>query len=257
MVRLGRTTGPHSQRRQIGAACDWWGGRWKEDFDRAAETGQNAHRLSIEWSRIQPAPDRWDEDALDHYRTMMRGTVERGMMPMVTLHHFSDPIWLYEQGGWENDDTPAAFERFVRKVVEALKEYVTYWVTINEPNVYADGAYLGGGFPPGKNDESRHFTCCATWCAGTAWPITPSIKFSPRRAWGLPTITVRCARPSGFPPDVWMARLMSSNFNRRFRHAAQTGQIRFLTTARKCQKPPARRILSASIITRATWCSSS
>ena len=45
---------------RAGLACDWWGGRWKEDFDRAAETGQNAHRLSIEWSRVQPAPDRWD-----------------------------------------------------------------------------------------------------------------------------------------------------------------------------------------------------
>ena len=53
---------------RCGWACDWWGGRWREDFDRAAETGQNTHRLSIEWSRIQPAPNRWDEDSLDYYR---------------------------------------------------------------------------------------------------------------------------------------------------------------------------------------------
>ena len=83
-----------------GAACGWWGGRWREDFDRAAETGQNAHRLSIEWSRIQPTPDRWDEDALDKYRQMVRGAKERGITPMVTLHHFTDPIWLTEMGGW-------------------------------------------------------------------------------------------------------------------------------------------------------------
>ena len=51
-----------------GRACDWWAGRWREDFDRAQETYQNAHRLSVEWSRIQPAPDRWDESALDRYR---------------------------------------------------------------------------------------------------------------------------------------------------------------------------------------------
>src|SRR5512141_896401 len=54
-----------------GLACDWWGGRWREDFDRAKEGGQNAHRLSLEWSRVQPAPDRWDEDALDRYREMV------------------------------------------------------------------------------------------------------------------------------------------------------------------------------------------
>jgi len=68
-----------------GLACDWWGGRWKEDFDRAAGGGQNAHRLSVEWSRIQPEPDRWDEDALERYRAMLRGLHERGMTAMVTL----------------------------------------------------------------------------------------------------------------------------------------------------------------------------
>ena len=50
---------------KAGLACDWWGGRWKEDLDRAAEAGQNAHRLSIEWSRIQPRKDIWDEDAIE------------------------------------------------------------------------------------------------------------------------------------------------------------------------------------------------
>ncbi len=53
-----------------GPACDWWGGRWREDLDRAYESGQNAHRFSIEWSRIQPMPDKWDENALDRYREM-------------------------------------------------------------------------------------------------------------------------------------------------------------------------------------------
>jgi len=64
-----------------GLAIDWWNGRWREDFDRAAGSGQNAHRLSIEWSRIQPAPDRWDEDALDRYRAMIRALLDRNMTP--------------------------------------------------------------------------------------------------------------------------------------------------------------------------------
>jgi len=138
---------------KAGLADDWWSGkRWKEDMDRAAETGQNAHRLSVEWSRIQPAPDRWDEGALEMYREMVRGIVQRGMTPMVTLHHFTDPLWLVEMGGWENDSAPELFAAFVRKVVEALKEYVSLWVTINEPNVYASCGYLEGSFPPGKKD---------------------------------------------------------------------------------------------------------
>ena len=100
-----------------GLACDWWNGRWREDFDRAAETHQNAHRLSVEWSRIQPAPDRWDEDALDHYREIIRGMHARGLTPMVTLHHFTDPLWFYDQGGWEQENAPALFEQFTLRVV--------------------------------------------------------------------------------------------------------------------------------------------
>jgi beta-glucosidase len=130
-----------------GLACDWWGGRWKEDLDRAAESGQNAHRLSVEWSRIQPTPDTWDEDALEHYRNMLRGLRDRGMTPMITLHHFSDPLWLYERNSWEQAGVVALFEKFVRKTVDALKEYCTLWCTINEPNIYALYGYVLGDFP--------------------------------------------------------------------------------------------------------------
>ena len=130
-----------------GLAADWWGGRWKEDFDRAAEGGQNAHRMSVEWSRIQPTPDTWDEDALEHYRNMLRGLRERGMTPMITLHHFSDPLWFYERNAWEQTEAVVLFEKFVRKTVEALKEYCTLWCTINEPNVYALSGYVAGDFP--------------------------------------------------------------------------------------------------------------
>ncbi len=130
-----------------GLACDWWGGRWKEDFDRAAEGGQNAHRMSVEWSRIQPTPDTWDEDALERYRTMLRGLRERGMTPMITLHHFSDPLWFYEMNGWERAEAAERFEKFARKTVDALKEYCTLWCTINEPNIYALYGYVLGDFP--------------------------------------------------------------------------------------------------------------
>ncbi|MBI3167635.1 MAG: glycoside hydrolase family 1 protein [Chloroflexi bacterium] len=136
-------------------AADWWGGRWREDFDRAVEAGQNAHRLSVEWSRIQPTPDTWDEEALEKYRAMLRGLKERGMTPMVTLHHFTDPLWLEEVGGWETEAVVPLFEKFVRKTVDALKEYCTLWCTINEPTGYALNGYITTGvdsFPPGKNN---------------------------------------------------------------------------------------------------------
>ena len=124
----------------------------EEDLDRAADSYQNAHRLSIEWSRVQPTPDRWDEDALDRYRQILRGMAERNLVPMVTLHHFSDPLWLAEQGGWEDEAVVTRFEAYVRKVVEALREYTNLWVTINEPNTMYALGYVTGVFPPGKSD---------------------------------------------------------------------------------------------------------
>ena len=151
-----------------GLACDWWGGRWREDFDRAAEGGQNAHRLSVEWSRIQPTPDTWDEDALERYRAMLRGLRERGMTPMVTLHHFTDPLWLYDDCGWENDQIVPMFEKYVRKVVEALKEYVSYWITINEPNVYALSGYVAGDFPACNKGISAAMRVMASLLRGHA-----------------------------------------------------------------------------------------
>ena len=131
--------------------CDWWGGgRWREDLTRAAESGQNAHRFSIEWARVQPTPDSWDESAIDFYREIMRAMIERGLRPMVTLHHFTDPLWFTEQGGWLNPAAPALFRGYVEKIVPALKELTNEWITINEPNVYIYNGYLTGAFPPGK-----------------------------------------------------------------------------------------------------------
>ena len=49
----------------------------------------NSHRLSIEWSRIQPQPGVWSEPALQRYREFILQLRERGITPLVTLHHFT------------------------------------------------------------------------------------------------------------------------------------------------------------------------
>ena len=81
-----------------GRACEWWAGRWSEDFDRAQETHQTALRLSVEWARVQPEPDRWDEPALDRYREMLIGLNQRGISPLVCLHHNTNPLWFANGG---------------------------------------------------------------------------------------------------------------------------------------------------------------
>ncbi|GAB4469129.1 MAG: glycoside hydrolase family 1 protein [Anaerolineae bacterium] len=139
------------QDQAAGLACDWWN-RAEDDFDLMADMGQNAHRLSIEWSRIEPAPGVWDDSALARYREMLQALRSRGIEPMVTLHHFTNPLWLAEMGGWENEAVVDFFRRYVEKVTAALGDLATLWCTINEPAVMIAQTYTLGRWWPGKVD---------------------------------------------------------------------------------------------------------
>jgi len=130
-----------------GQADDEWD-RFEEDFKLAQELGHTAHRFSIEWSRIEPQEGRWDSKALDHYAQVIRSLRSKGMEPIVTLNHFTIPLWLARQGGWYSDKTPPLFARYVEKVTETLGGNVHYWMTLNEPSVYTYKSYLVGEWPP-------------------------------------------------------------------------------------------------------------
>jgi len=134
---------------RAGTACDWWN-RAEEDFDRARELGQNTHRLSLEWSRLEPRPGEWDAAAFARYRQMLAGLRQRHLEPMVTLFHFTLPIWVAQRGGWMNPETISLYTRYVERVVRELGDLVTLWCTINEPVVYAYQSYLRGIWPPGR-----------------------------------------------------------------------------------------------------------
>src|SRR5215208_3935086 len=210
-----------------GPAADWWGGRWKEDMNRAAETGQNAHRFSVEWSRIQPTPDTWDEDALERYRNMLRGMRERGITAMVTLHHFTDPLWFYEIDAWENEQAPALFEKFVRKTVDALKEYCTLWCTINEPNVYALSGYVAGDFPTKHRGLRVAMHVMANMLKGhaAAYRAIHEIQREARVGFAhhhRPMVSKR----SWSPLDRLMRKLRYDAFNMAFPSGLSTGTMR-------------------------------
>jgi len=211
-----------------GLACDWWNGRWREDFDRAAETHQNAHRLSVEWSRIQPSPDRWDEEALDRYREMMQGLYNRNITPMVTLHHFTDPLWLVELGGWENPAVVDYFTRFAVKVVEALQEYANLWVTINEPNVFAANSYLFGLFPPGKKDLKATFLVMENLVRAHASAYHAIHKVQPTARVGI-AAQYRSFEPNNpaSPFDKIAVGLQSRLFNDFFPQALTSGLLHY------------------------------
>jgi len=213
---------------KAGLACDWWNGRWQEDLSNAARAGQNAHRFSIEWSRIQPDANTWDEKALEKYREMIQGMKKLGMEPMLTLHHFSDPLWIYNQGGWENKDTIDHFIKYVRYAINGLKDLVDFWVTINEPAVYTVGGYLGGGFPPGKNDLGQAYNVLSNLIKGHAAAYHVIHEIQPDAKVGIAK-QYRAMAPSRhwFPPDRWITRFSSKSFNDAFMGPIIDGNFRF------------------------------
>jgi beta-glucosidase len=122
--------------------------RYKEDFDLARELGHNAHRLSIEWARIEPEEGHFDQVALQHYLDVITACRERGMEPFVTLWHWTMPLWLAEKGGFTSSSFPKHFETYTEVVVKALGSEVKYWITLNEPDVVSSHSYLRGVWPP-------------------------------------------------------------------------------------------------------------
>jgi beta-glucosidase len=132
-----------------GAAIDHYN-HYGRDVETLAGLGFNTYRFSVEWARIEPSEGVFDETQLEHCRRMVAAVRNCKLVPMVTLNHFTLPIWVAKQGGWLAEATPALFERYVRRAVEALGEAVDWYCTINEPGVVAFGGYMGAlGFPPG------------------------------------------------------------------------------------------------------------
>jgi len=143
----------HQPAEKRSAAADDQYHLFEEDFALIKSLGHNAHRLSIEWSRIEPEEGVFSAEAIAHYQQVLKSLKSKGIKVMLTLHHFTNPHWLAHIGGWENFKTPGLFERYVRKIVPELAEYVDLWVTINEPGVYTFMSYLNGLWPPQKKSN--------------------------------------------------------------------------------------------------------
>ncbi len=122
---------------------------WREDTELMAQLGLKVCRFGIEWARICPAEDRVEEGVLDRYRQEIFYMKKLGMEPLLTLHHFTNPMWFEEKGGFTRAENRAYFLKFVEIAVDALGDLVSEYITINEPNVFATESYYFGAWPPG------------------------------------------------------------------------------------------------------------
>jgi beta-glucosidase len=132
-----------------GRATDHWN-RFREDLALAASLGLNSYRFSVEWSRIEPEPGRWNREAIEWYRELIAECERLGLVPMLTLHHFTSPRWFAERGGFTWSEAPARFATYVRYVARELGASVPLWCTFNEPMVLVSGTYLGQFMPSAR-----------------------------------------------------------------------------------------------------------
>lgn len=137
-------------------ACDHYN-RYKDDFKLIKFLNNNAYRFSVEWSRIEKNEGEFDEKEIEHYIDMLKTLREMEIEPVLTLHHFTIPTWLYKKGGFLNENFHNYFSRFVKKVVPYFAPYVNYWITINEPVVVGLFGYIRGEWPPGHKDMKEAF----------------------------------------------------------------------------------------------------
>ncbi len=217
-VRGGRTSG---------AAVDHWN-RVAEDVDLLSALGANAYRFSVEWSRVEPREGEWDAAAWEHYREEIALLRQAGVTPMVTLLHFTLPAWLADRGGLTATDFAGRFERFAGEAARRLGGDVTFWCTVNEPNVQMYQGYVEGVWPPGIRDTKQASVAFAGLVRGHARAsaaikeVSPQarvgaainlIVFDPQRRWWL--------------PDWIAAREADRGFNWAFYDSVKRGAITF------------------------------
>lgn len=121
---------------------------YTEDFALARQLGHTATRISIEWSRIEPEKGVFNQQAIEHYRDVIKTIRDNGMEPFVTMYHWPVPLWFDKKGGWLAKDAVKDFESYATCLTESLGDQVTYWLTINEPEIFTLYSYYKGEWPP-------------------------------------------------------------------------------------------------------------
>lgn len=137
-----------------GEATDHYN-QYKIDFDLIEKMNMNAFRFSVEWSRIEPEMGVWDVKAINHYKVYIAELLGRGITPMMTLFHFTLPVWFAQMGGFERRSNIKYFVRFVDRVMQEFGRDVPYIITINEPDVYTLCSYVIGMWPPMQTSRLR------------------------------------------------------------------------------------------------------
>lgn len=149
---------------RVGDACQRWT-RYKDDVQLIKNLGMNAHRFSIEWSKIEPEKSCFDKSAMDHYIDYARELLNNGILPIPNLFHHTVPKWTIQiktprMPGFEDAETIKDFTAYAVYVLHAFKdagllERMPFWITLNEPVAHPMAAYVYNTLPPGRKFNIR------------------------------------------------------------------------------------------------------
>lgn len=130
------------------------------DFDLLKKMNMNAFRFSLEWSRLEPEEGAWNVAAVEYYKEYFAELKRRGIEPVVTLFHFTLPVWFAAKGGFKKRANIRYFTRYAEKVMDTFGKNFKYIITINEPEVYAFESFYQGHWPPQENKRWTAVKVC-------------------------------------------------------------------------------------------------
>jgi beta-glucosidase len=187
-----------------GLACDSYH-HFEEDAEMVRALNCGGYRLGLEWARIEPREGEFDHAAIEHYRQVLMSLKEKNIKTVLTIWHWTNPMWVVHEGGWASKKVVAAYARYVEFVVEQLGDLVDFWLTINEPTIHVFHGYFRGIFPPNKRNPILGVKTFFNLVAAhkKAYKIIHKYNiranvgfthlgdnFQPARAWFLPEILI-------------------------------------------------------------------
>lgn len=155
-----------------GDACDQYH-RYREDIALLAGLGFQAYRFSIEWARIEPEEGVFSQAAINHYRRVAATCLEFGITPIVTFHHFTNPLWLTKDGGWENPASVDRFARYCEFAGRGLGDLIGWACTINEANIPILLTAVRENLEKDKPWPPQQWPALAAACGGTPAKFAP------------------------------------------------------------------------------------
>jgi beta-glucosidase len=198
-------------------AAGFWT-RYEDDIRLMRRMHHRSFRMSVEWARVEPEEGWFDEEAIRHYRSIVGAVAKAGILPVVDLHHHSNPLWVCRDGGWMNPRIVPRLRRFAARMAEELGDLVGIWLTINEPTIWAAEAYFTGELPPHARSPVKYFTCLDLLAKAHVVLYETLNEVHARKGWPRPSVGFAHAAHGidPFDPGKPLDRIASNWFQSAF-----------------------------------------